>query len=106
MESKGENGSLLNEAKIKALDLVNSYRATDKFILITNNFNVGDQRLLSNEEAIDKIETVAISSSSRPLSEIYSRNRDAINSAEINNKSFYIFSDFQKSTTDFKKIFH
>ena len=104
MESVGENGSLLNEAKTKAVDLVNSYRATDKFILITNDFNAGDQRLLSNEETIDKIEEVSISSSSRKLSTIYSRNRDVINSSEINNKSFYLLSDFQKSTADFKNI--
>ncbi len=104
MESKGENGSLLNEAKTKALDLVNSYRATDKFILVTNNFNTGDQRILSNEEVVDQIEAIAVSTSSRKLSTIYSRNRDPLNSSEINNKSFYIFSDFQKSTTDIKAI--
>jgi hypothetical protein len=104
MESTGENGSLLNEAKTKAIEMVNSYRATDKFILTTNNFNTGDQRLLSNEEIVDKIEGVIISSNSRKLSSIYSRNRDAINSSEINNKSFYLFSDFQKSTADFKNI--
>lgn len=104
MESTGENGSLLNEAKTKAIEVVNSYRATDKFILITNNFNPGDQRLLSNEEAIDKIEAIAISSNSRKLSTIYSRNRDAINSSKIDNKSFYFLSDFQKSTADFKAI--
>jgi hypothetical protein len=102
MESKGENGSLLNTAKLKAIDLVHSYRPTDKFILTTNNFNTGDQHILSNEEVIDKIEAVAISTSSRPLSKIYSRNREAINSSEIKNKSFYIFSDFQASTSDFK----
>ena len=104
MESVGENGTLLNEAKNKAIEVVNSYRSTDKFILITNSFKAGDQRLLSNEETIDKIEEVTISSSSRNLSTIYSRNRDAINSSEIENKAFYIFSDFQKSTADFKKI--
>lgn len=104
MESTGENGSLLNDAKSKAIDVVSSYRATDKFILITNNFNTGDQRLLSNEEAIDKIEAIAISSNSRKLSTIYSRNRDVINSSDINNKSFYLLSDFQKSTADFKTI--
>ncbi len=104
MESTGEKGSLLNEAKSKAIDLVNSYRATDKFVLITNNFNTGDQRILSNEETIDKIERINISTSSRKLSKIYSRNRDAINSSEMQNKSFYILSDFQKSTTDFQNI--
>ena len=104
MESIGENGSLLNEAKNKAIEIVNSYRTTDKFILTTNNFNAGDQRLLSNEETIDKIEKLEISSTSRDISTIYSRNRDAINSSDIENKSFYILSDFQKSTANLTKI--
>jgi len=104
MESTGGNGSLLNEAKNKAIEVVNSYRTTDKFILTTNNFNAGDQRLLNNEETIDKIERLEISSISKSLSAIYSRNRDAINSSDIENKSFYIFSDFQKSTADLTQI--
>ncbi|MBL4594780.1 MAG: BatA domain-containing protein [Flavobacteriales bacterium] len=104
MESTGVNGSLLNEAKAKAIDVVNSYRATDKFVLITNNFNSGDQRLLSTEEVISKIEEVAISSNSRKISSIYSRSRDAINSSEITNKSFYLLSDVQKTTADFGNI--
>ena len=104
MESIGENGSLLNEAKLKALDLVNTYRSTDKFILITNDFFTGDQRLLSNEEVIDQIEAVTISTRSRQLSSIYSRSRDALNSNETNNKSLSIFSDFQASTSDFKNM--
>lgn len=104
MESTGETGSLLDEAKAKAVEIVKSYRATDKFILITNNFNAGDQRLMNAEEIIDQIEGLTISSNSKNLSTIYSRTRDAINSSEIENKSFYMLSDFQKSTTDLKKI--
>lgn len=103
MESVGENGSLLNEAKNKAIEVVNSYKATDKFILVSNNFNAGDQRLLSNEEIIDKIENISISSSSRNISTIYSRNRDALNTS-IDNKAFYILSDFQESTSDLNLI--
>ena len=37
METIGENGSLLNEAKNKAIEVVNSYRATDKFILTSTS---------------------------------------------------------------------
>ncbi len=104
MESVGESGSLLNEAKNKAIEIVNAYKATDKFTLVTNNFNAGDQRLLSNEEVIDKIENVVIASASRKFSTVYSRNRDALNSSEISNKSFYMLSDFQKSTADIDAI--
>jgi hypothetical protein len=104
METTGEAGSLLDEAKTKAVEIVNNYRPTDKFILINNNFTAGDQRLLSSEEAIDKIEAITISSNTRNLSTIYSRNREALNSSEVEKKSFYILSDFQKSTSDFKNL--
>lgn len=104
METTGDAGSLLDEAKAKAVEIVNNYRPTDKFILINNNFTAGDQRLLSSEETIDKIEAITISSKTRNLSTIYSRNREAINSTEIENKSFYILSDFQKSTSDFTNL--
>lgn len=104
MESVGENGNLLNEAKNKAIEVVNAYRSTDKFVLTTNSFKAGDQRLLSAEETIDKIEAVTISSKTRNLSTVYSRMRDAINASEIKNKSFYTISDFQKTTSDFQSI--
>jgi hypothetical protein len=104
MEGTNDNGSLLNDAKIKAIEIVGAYRNTDKFILSCNDFNPGDQRILSNEEVVDKIEAISVSSSTRMLSAIYSRVRDAINSSDIKNKSFYVLSDFQKSTADLKNI--
>ncbi|MDF1673745.1 MAG: BatA domain-containing protein [Vicingaceae bacterium] len=104
MESIGEKGSLLNDAKNKAIEIVKAYRNTDKFILTTNDFKAGDQHLLSNEEVIDKIETTNISSTTRDFSTVYSRTREALNSSDIKNKSFYVLSDFQKSTTDIKNI--
>jgi len=104
MESVGKNGSLLNEAKNKAIEIVNAYRNTDKFILTTNNFNAGNQHLLSNEAIIDKIEAIQIFSASRELSTVYSRTREALNSSDIKNKSFYVLSDFQKSTIDVANI--
>ena len=52
MESVGENGSLLNEAKAKAIEVVNSYRATDKFILITNL--IGNEVYIFNNHFMTK----------------------------------------------------
>lgn len=104
MESTGENGSLLDEAKMKAISVVGSFRATDKFSLLTNDYSVGDQRLLSSDEVIDKIEQVVISSATKKLSGIHSRNASVIATNEEANKVFYVFSDFQKTISDFKNI--
>ncbi|MCO6501234.1 MAG: BatA domain-containing protein [Vicingus serpentipes] len=104
MESTGENGTLLDEAKEKALTIVNAYLPTDKFTLITNQFSAGDQRLLSKEEVIEKIEAVTISPSTKTISNVYSRNNSALNNAQSANKNFYLLSDFQATISDFEKI--
>lgn len=104
MESVGEVGSLLDEAKLKATEIIENHAVTDKFLVYNNAFNSGDQRLLSHSEAIEKIEALSISPQTKKLSEVYSRSRDAINTAEIANKSLYFISDFQQSISDFDKI--
>lgn len=104
MESIGEVGSLLDEAKLKATEIIENHAVTDKFLVYNNAFNSGDQRLLSHSEAIEKIEALSISPQTKKLSEVYSRSRDAINTAEIANKSLYFISDFQQSISDFDKI--
>lgn len=104
MESTGESGILLDEAKNKAIEIVKSYKITDKFALLNNQFNAGDQRLLNNEEIIEKIEEITITPQTRTISSAYSRSRDILNTSEITNKSLYILSDFQKSISDFKNI--
>lgn len=102
MESLGENGSLLDESKLKATEIVNSYRKTDHFVIVDNNFKPESQRLLSAEDAIDKIEEIQISSASRNLSSVVVRIKDVLNDDHKNStSSLYILSDFQKSTTDF-----
>lgn len=106
MENIGENGSLLDEAKAKATELINSYQKTDHFVICDNKFSAGSQHLLSAEEAITKIENIEITPESRMISTVYSRLQEALNSnsSEKTNKSIVVLSDFQKTTNDFAKI--
>jgi hypothetical protein len=106
MESVGENGSLLSEAKTKAVELVKSYAKTDKFVVCDNKFAAGSQRLLTAEEAIDKIEELEITPESRLLSTIFSRIAESLNNTtnDKTNKTIAVLSDLQKSTSDVANI--
>ncbi len=104
MESMGKKGNLLDEAKTNAKAIINSYKSTDKFVLINNNFSAADQRSLTQEEALDKIDEIQISAKTKMLSALFSRIKTALNNAKNNNKSLYLISDFQKTVTDFKNI--
>tara|TARA_R110001592_G_scaffold60311_1_gene183295 strand:- start:3481 stop:5505 length:2025 start_codon:yes stop_codon:yes gene_type:complete len=104
MESTSENGSLLNEAKLKAVEIVNSYKKTDHFVIGDNSFNAGSQRLLNAEDAIDKLEEIQITPETKLLSAVITRIKSAITEQENTNKAIYVLSDFQKSTSDIKNI--
>lgn len=106
MESVGENGSLLSEAKTKAVELIKSYAKTDKFVVCDNKFAAGSQRLLTAEEAIDKIEELEITPESRLLSTVFSRIAESLNNTtnDKTNKTIVVLSDLQKSTSDVANI--
>jgi hypothetical protein len=104
MESTGENGSLLNEVKLKAVEIVNSYKKTDHFVVCDNSFSAGSQRLLNAEDAIDKLEEIQITPETKLMSTGVVRLKDAIAEQENTNKAIYVISDFQKSTSDIKNI--
>lgn len=103
MEAINKNGTLLDEAKKRALEIVSAYKPTDRFQLLTNDFEGKHQRLVNKEEFIELLDDVEISPSTRLLSEIVLRQIDAFQQVD-KNKVSYIVSDFQKSTLDFDKL--
>lgn len=104
MEAKGKNGQLLQIAKQKALQLADEYGENDLFQLVTNNFDGMEQRLVSREEFKEMVEEVKISTSSRKMSEVFSRITDIQNNEPDLEKRVVVLSDFQKSTCDLDQI--
>lgn len=104
MEAKGKNGQLFQIAKQKALQTADEYGENDLFQLVTNNFDGMEQRLVNKEEFKDMVEEVKISTSSRLMSEVFSRISDIQNNEPGLEKRIIVISDFQKSTTDLDKL--
>ena len=65
MQSENQDGPLLELAKNKAIEIASSYSPTDKFQLLTCDFEGRHQRLVSREEVIDLIQEVQISPSNK-----------------------------------------
>lgn len=104
MEAKGTNGQLLQIAKQKAIQLAEEYGENDLFQLVTNNFDGLEQRLVNKEEFIDMVESVNISTSSRFMSDVFSRITDIQNNEPELQKRIVVISDFQKSTTNLSEL--
>jgi hypothetical protein len=94
METVNKEGTLLDEAKRKAKEIVGNYGLNDQFQLLTNDFEGKHQRLVNKEEFIQQLEEVGISSANRNLQQVIHRQQSA---ADKNNNIIYLLSDFQKN---------
>lgn len=103
MESTNKKGTLLENAKLYATEIANTFNASDKFQLLTNDFEGKHQRLISKEEFIEQLNEVKISSATKSLSDVVKRQQDFLQNSSSKNKRLFLLSDFQKNTTVFNK---
>jgi len=104
MEAISKNGTLLDEAKKRAAEIASAYKATDRFQLLTNDFEGKHQRLVNKEEFIELLDEVKISPATKSFSEIASRQLDVLQASESKSKISFIISDFQKSILNLDKF--
>lgn len=104
MEGQGKDGRLLDLAKNKALEIVNSFSPTDKFQLLTADFEGRHQRFVSKEDMTQLIQEVQVSAVSRPLSEVIVRQKDLLNTGGLDNKRSFLLTDLQTSVTDIENV--
>lgn len=107
MDAVGSSGTLLDEIKKDAREIVNAYGTSDRFQLLTNDFEGRHQRLVTKEEFLELLEEVKPSPAVRTISEVVRRQQDLLNNTpdiEPENKSAYLLSDYQKTISDFGRI--
>ena len=104
MEAENKNGMLFEQSKNKAREIVKAFKDDDKFQLLTNDFEGRHQHLLTKEEFMQALDELKISSSSKKISEIYSRQRDLLLNSNFPVKQNFIISDFQEKNFDFNDI--
>jgi hypothetical protein len=104
MEARGSEGQILEIAKNKAIEIVNSFQPSDKFQLLTSDFEGRHQRLVSREDMVQLIQEVDVSPVSRKLSEVVARQKDLLLRSELENRKSFLLTDLQASVTDISAI--
>jgi hypothetical protein len=104
MEALSPSGMLLDNAKVRAKEIVQSFKPSDLFRLVTNDFEGKHQRYVSRDEFTTMLDEITISPVSRNLSEVILRQQEQPSGSARNNQQLFLISDFQKSTSDFSNI--
>lgn len=100
MNALSQDAPLLELAKQRARDIVSAYGVTDRFQILTNDFEGRDQRLVSKEDALSRIEEIRTSPASRDLSKVLIRQQQCLNTGKQENKTAFVVSDFQTNVAD------
>jgi len=103
MEITNKKGTLLENAKQYATEIANTFNASDKFQLLTNDFEGKHQRLVSKEEFIEQLNEVKISSATKSINDVIKRQQDFLQNSSFKNKRIFLLSDFQKNTSVISK---
>lgn len=98
MQAEGERGPLLQTARDKAATIIEQYGETDRFHVFTQDFAGRDQRLLTREQALERVGEIGISPEVHPLDAVLRRAEDALVGAGDQRRALYVFSDLQRNT--------
>ena len=104
MNALSQDVPLIEKAKQRAREVVNAYAVEDRFQILTNDFEGRHQRLVSKEDALTLIDEIKPTPSVKEISKTLTRQLQALNTSNLENKSAYIISDFQKNITDFQNF--
>jgi len=104
MNAENEKGILLEQGKALARQVVNSYDQSDRFQLLTNDFEGRHQRMVSREEFLEFVDEVKSSAKVKKISKVAERMKEALARDDIANKRAFILSDFQEGNCDFDRV--
>ncbi len=104
MNNVAQEFTLLDKAKEQAENIAGLYKQSDKFQLITNDFESKHQRFVTRQEFVDLVQEVTTSSVTRQLSQVEQKQLDFLNKEGGQNKLGYYISDFQKTTTNLEEL--
>lgn len=104
MDAVGEEGALLQVAVEKAIRVVEGHGETDRFFVQTNSFTPRDTRLLTRDEALQRLAEINPSPVARHITDVMQRTEGALLSIEGRRRSAYLFTDLQESTHDLSAV--
>jgi hypothetical protein len=104
-DAESQFGKLIETAKKKALITVDAFPSGTDFIFLSNEFNPLHFRWVAKEQIKEFVIACQTEPESRNLSEIIQRFKSLSSEmSKAKNDILYIVSDFQKYTSDFKKL--
>jgi hypothetical protein len=90
--------SMLDIAKGKATQIIESSNINDQFQLLTNDFSYNENRFLNKNEALAQLSTIQLSAKSKVAATVLEKQKQLLLTEPGMQKQLVYISDFQKSS--------
>ncbi|MCD4725581.1 MAG: BatA domain-containing protein [Bacteroidales bacterium] len=104
MQASISGHMLLDDAITKAAGVVDAYGPSDRFQLITNDFEGKHQQFYNKDELLKLLNEIQVSPRMKMLSDVFQRQQELAPDLIKEKLHFYIISDFQRSSIDFEAL--
>lgn len=97
MEAVNKEGSLLEEAKRKAAEVISTFGYNDKFQLLTNDLSGYQNTLLNKDEFLRLLDSLTISPQPNNFNKVVTTQRNFLQNQHGAIKKAFLISDFQRN---------
>jgi hypothetical protein len=104
MSALASDQALLNQARVRARQIIEAYSDSDQFQILSADFEGRHQRWITKTDALIYVDELVASPASRTLSQILARQQQLLRTSDAAKKTAFVVSDFQTQMADFDQI--
>lgn len=100
MKGQSQRTTLIEDARQSARDLVHKLNPSNRYLLMTNSFEVQNEYPMNQEEMLDQIDRMNPDGSPADMGEVIDRFEMLAKQHGFNSSTLFLYSDFQRNTFD------
>ena len=100
MKGQSQRTTLIEDARQSARDLVHRLKPSNRYLLMTNSFEVQNEYPMNQEEMLDQLDRMNTDGSPVPMGEVMDRFGMLARQHGFASSTLFVYSDFQSNTFD------
>ena len=100
MKGQSQRTTLIEDARQSARDLVHELNPSNRYLLMTNSFEIQNEYPLNQEEMLDQLDRMNTDGAPVPMGEVMDRFEMLAKQHGFSTSTLFVYSDFQENTFD------
>jgi len=100
MKGQSQRTTLIEDARQSARDLVHKLNPSNRYLLMTNSFEIQNEYPMNQEEMLDQLDRMNPDGAPVPMGEVMDRFEMLAKQHGFSTSTLFVYSDFQENTFD------